>query len=50
VLTGSPAGNGAHWGIYLAEGDLVEGEITGLGRQRNRCVREPGGPSREERS
>jgi len=40
VLTGSPAGNGAHWGVYLAEGDLIEGEITGLGTQRNRCVKE----------
>jgi 2-keto-4-pentenoate hydratase/2-oxohepta-3-ene-1,7-dioic acid hydratase in catechol pathway len=50
VLTGSPAGNGAHWGVYLAEGDLIEGEITGLGRQRNRCVRKPGAPSREERA
>jgi 2-keto-4-pentenoate hydratase/2-oxohepta-3-ene-1,7-dioic acid hydratase in catechol pathway len=40
VLTGSPAGNGAHWGVFLAEGDVLEGEITGLGRQRNRCVRE----------
>ncbi|MGD0705983.1 MAG: fumarylacetoacetate hydrolase family protein [Trebonia sp.] len=38
VLTGSPAGNGAHWGVYLAEGDVLEGEITGLGRQVNRCV------------
>jgi 2-keto-4-pentenoate hydratase/2-oxohepta-3-ene-1,7-dioic acid hydratase in catechol pathway len=38
VLTGSPAGNGAHWGVYLAEGDLIEGEITGLGTQRNRCI------------
>jgi 2-keto-4-pentenoate hydratase/2-oxohepta-3-ene-1,7-dioic acid hydratase in catechol pathway len=42
VLTGSPAGNGAHWGVFLAEGDLIEGEITGLGAQRNRCVRKPG--------
>jgi len=39
VLTGSPAGNGAHWGVFLAEGDLLEGEITGLGVQRNTCVR-----------
>jgi 2-keto-4-pentenoate hydratase/2-oxohepta-3-ene-1,7-dioic acid hydratase in catechol pathway len=39
VLTGSPAGNGAHWGVYLAEGDVIEGEITGLGTQRNRCIR-----------
>jgi 2-keto-4-pentenoate hydratase/2-oxohepta-3-ene-1,7-dioic acid hydratase in catechol pathway len=35
VLTGSPAGNGAHWGVFLAEGDVLEGEITGLGRQVN---------------
>jgi 2-keto-4-pentenoate hydratase/2-oxohepta-3-ene-1,7-dioic acid hydratase in catechol pathway len=42
VLTGSPAGNGAHWGVYLAEGDLIEGEITGLGTQRNRCIRKEG--------
>ena len=41
VLTGSPAGNGMHWGVFLAEGDLVEGEITGLGTQRNPCVRKP---------
>ena len=39
VLTGSPAGNGAHWGVFLAEGDVLEGEITGLGRQVNHCVR-----------
>jgi 2-keto-4-pentenoate hydratase/2-oxohepta-3-ene-1,7-dioic acid hydratase in catechol pathway len=38
LLTGSPAGNGAHWGRFLAEGDVMECEITGLGRQRNRCV------------
>lgn len=38
VLTGSPAGNGAHWGVFLAAGDLVEGEISGLGAQRNHCV------------
>jgi 2-keto-4-pentenoate hydratase/2-oxohepta-3-ene-1,7-dioic acid hydratase in catechol pathway len=38
VLTGSPAGNGAHWGVFLAPGDVLEGEITGLGRQRNRCA------------
>jgi 2-keto-4-pentenoate hydratase/2-oxohepta-3-ene-1,7-dioic acid hydratase in catechol pathway len=39
VLTGSPAGNGMHWGVFLEEGDVLEGEITGLGAQRNRCVR-----------
>ncbi len=41
VLTGSPAGNGAHWGTFLADGDVMEGAITGLGFQRNRCVAEP---------
>lgn len=39
VLTGSPAGNGAHWGVFLDEDDVLECEITGLGTQRNRCVR-----------
>jgi 2-keto-4-pentenoate hydratase/2-oxohepta-3-ene-1,7-dioic acid hydratase in catechol pathway len=39
VLTGSPAGNGAHWGVFLEEGDVLESEITGLGTQRNRCTR-----------
>jgi 2-keto-4-pentenoate hydratase/2-oxohepta-3-ene-1,7-dioic acid hydratase in catechol pathway len=40
VLTGSPAGNGMHWGVFLADGDVLEGEITGLGAQRNHCVSE----------
>ncbi|MEU6350825.1 fumarylacetoacetate hydrolase family protein [Streptomyces sp. NPDC047072] len=35
LLTGSPAGNGAHWGVFLQPGDVVESEITGLGHQRN---------------
>jgi 2-keto-4-pentenoate hydratase/2-oxohepta-3-ene-1,7-dioic acid hydratase in catechol pathway len=39
LLTGSPAGNGAHWNRFLAEGDELEATITGLGTQRNRCVR-----------
>jgi 2,4-didehydro-3-deoxy-L-rhamnonate hydrolase len=39
LLTGSPAGNGAHYGRYLREGDVMESTITGLGVQRNRCVR-----------
>jgi 2-keto-4-pentenoate hydratase/2-oxohepta-3-ene-1,7-dioic acid hydratase in catechol pathway len=39
VLTGSPAGNGMHWGVFLEDGDVLESEITGLGTQRNRCVR-----------
>lgn len=39
LLTGSPAGNAAHHGSrWLVPGDLMEGEITGLGVQRNRCV------------
>lgn len=46
ILTGSPAGNGVHWGRSLVPGDLLEGEITGsaleggpgFGTQRNRCV------------
>jgi 2-keto-4-pentenoate hydratase/2-oxohepta-3-ene-1,7-dioic acid hydratase in catechol pathway len=41
ILTGSPAGNGAAWGVFLRDGDVIEAEITGLGRQRNRCVDEP---------
>lgn len=40
VLTGSPAGNGAHWGRLLTPGDVMEGSITGLGTQRNHCVAE----------
>jgi 2,4-didehydro-3-deoxy-L-rhamnonate hydrolase len=38
LLTGSPAGNGAHYGRYLRPGDVMESTITGLGVQRNRCV------------
>jgi 2-keto-4-pentenoate hydratase/2-oxohepta-3-ene-1,7-dioic acid hydratase in catechol pathway len=40
VLTGSPAGNGASHGVFLAPGDVMEGSITGLGTQRNVCVAE----------
>lgn len=41
LLTGSPAGNAAHHGDrWLRPGDVMEGEITGLGAQRNRCVDE----------
>jgi 2-keto-4-pentenoate hydratase/2-oxohepta-3-ene-1,7-dioic acid hydratase in catechol pathway len=39
LLTGSPAGNGSHYGRFLQEGDVIEGSITGLGVQRNRVVR-----------
>lgn len=51
VLTGSPAGNGASHGIFLAAGDLMEGTVTGLGAQRNRCVAEnvPPGATRAVR-
>jgi 2,4-diketo-3-deoxy-L-fuconate hydrolase len=37
LLTGSPAGNGTHYGRFLRDGDVMESEITGLGTQRNRC-------------
>jgi 2-keto-4-pentenoate hydratase/2-oxohepta-3-ene-1,7-dioic acid hydratase in catechol pathway len=40
VLTGSPAGNGMHWGRLLRPGDVMEAEITGLGMQRNGCIAE----------
>lgn len=40
VLTGSPAGNGMHWGRLLRDGDVMEGAVTGLGAQRTRCVAE----------
>ncbi|MFB6550587.1 fumarylacetoacetate hydrolase family protein [Streptomyces sp. NPDC056405] len=40
VLTGSPAGNGMHWGRLLCDGDVMEGSVTGLGVQRTRCVAE----------
>src|SRR4051812_49230340 len=41
LLTGSPAGNAAHRGNrWLRPGDVMEGEITGLGVQRNVCVEE----------
>jgi 2,4-didehydro-3-deoxy-L-rhamnonate hydrolase len=42
LLTGSPAGNAGHHGNrWLRAGDVIEGEITGLGRQRNLCVAPP---------
>jgi 2-keto-4-pentenoate hydratase/2-oxohepta-3-ene-1,7-dioic acid hydratase in catechol pathway len=40
VLTGSPAGNGMHWGRLLRDGDVMEASITGLGVQRTRCVKD----------
>ncbi len=39
LLTGSPAGNAAHYdNRWLTPGDVIESEIAGLGRQRNVCV------------
>ncbi|HEY9379538.1 MAG TPA: fumarylacetoacetate hydrolase family protein [Jiangellaceae bacterium] len=40
VLTGSPAGNGIHWGRLLRPDDVMESAITGLGVQRNTCIAE----------
>ena len=37
ILTGSPSGNGAHWGRMLRDGDVMEGQITGLGTQLVHC-------------
>lgn len=42
LITGSPPGNGSHWGRFLTDGDVVEASITGLGQQRN-AVRGPSG-------
>ncbi len=40
ICTGSPAGNGAHYGRYLRPGDVLEGTIEGIGTIRNACVAE----------
>jgi 2,4-diketo-3-deoxy-L-fuconate hydrolase len=40
ICTGSPAGNGTHYNRFLREGDVVESTITGLGMQRNVCIKE----------
>ena len=40
ILTGSPAGNGGHWGRWLQPGDVMVTAISGLGTQRNTCVLE----------
>ena len=42
LITGSPAGNGSHWGRFLRDGDVMEAEISGLGTQRS-TVRGPSG-------
>ena len=41
IATGSPAGNGTHYGRFLRHGDVVDSTIEGLGAQRNVCV-DPG--------
>ncbi len=41
ILTGSPSGNGTHYGRFLRDGDVMKGEIDGLvGAQVVRCVAE----------
>lgn len=40
IFLGSPPGNGAHHNRFLRPGDVMEGTISGLGRQHNRCVAE----------
>ena len=43
ITTGTPAGvaNGMNPPRWLREGQIMELEITGLGQQRSRLVREP---------
>lgn len=38
ICTGSPAGNGTHYDRFLQDGDIMVGEIDGLGAQRQQCV------------
>lgn len=40
ILTGSPAGNGAHWGRLLRDSDVMRSTITGLGTQHTRVFAE----------
>jgi 2,4-didehydro-3-deoxy-L-rhamnonate hydrolase len=40
IATGSPAGNGMHHGRFLRPGDVLTGEIEGLGAQVNRFIAE----------
>ena len=40
ISTGSPAGNGSMYGIFLKPGDVIDGTISGLGTQHNLCVAE----------
>ena len=43
IATGTPAGTGQERLEFLREGDLVEAEVEGCGRQRNRVVAGPAG-------
>ncbi len=41
ILTGSPSGNGTHYGRFLRDGDVMKGEIDGLvGTQVVHCIAE----------
>src|SRR3954465_10332086 len=48
VLTGSPAGNGAHHGVFLKPGDVMDGTITGPGAHPNPGVPRPPPSNRSE--
>lgn len=50
LLTGSPPGNGQHWGRFLQAGDVVRGTIEGLGTQTVRCVAPPAASDRSTRT
>ena len=41
LCTGTPGGNGVTRGIFLKDGDVMEAEIDGLGRQTTRCTAAP---------
>lgn len=40
ICTGSPSGNGTHYGRFLRPGDVMEGSIERLGTQRTDCIAE----------
>jgi 2-keto-4-pentenoate hydratase/2-oxohepta-3-ene-1,7-dioic acid hydratase in catechol pathway len=44
ICTGSPAGNGMHYGRFIQQGDVLEGAISSstavLGVLRNSCILE----------
>ena len=43
ISTGTPGGVGQGTGEFLRPGDVVEAEVEGLGRLRNRCIGQPTG-------